>query len=42
MAPMVKEKGRKLVAQNRKARYDFHVDDTFEAGLVLVGTEVKS
>ena len=39
---MVKEKGRKLVAQNRKARYDFHVDDTFEAGLVLVGTEVKS
>ena len=42
MAPMVKEKGQKLVAQNRKARYDFHVDDTFEAGLVLVGTEVKS
>ena len=39
---MVKEKGRKLVAQNRKARYDFQVDDTFEAGLVLVGTEVKS
>ena len=39
---MVKEKGQKLVAQNRKARYDFHVDDTFEAGLVLVGTEVKS
>jgi SsrA-binding protein len=42
MAPMVKEKGHKLVAQNRKARYDFHIDDTFEAGLVLVGTEVKS
>ena len=39
---MVKEKGRTLVAQNRKARYDFHIDDTFEAGLVLVGTEVKS
>ena len=35
---MVKEKGQKLVAQNRKARYDFHVDDTFEAGLVLGGT----
>ena len=33
---------RQIVAQNRKARYDFHVDDTFEAGLVLVGTEVKS
>ena len=39
---MVKEKGQKLVAQNRRARYDFQVDDTFEAGLVLVGTEVKS
>ena len=39
---MVKEKGQKFVAQNRKARYDFQVDDTFEAGLVLVGTEVKS
>jgi SsrA-binding protein len=42
MATMVKEKGQKLVAQNRKARYDYHIDDTFEAGLVLVGTEVKS
>ena len=39
---MVKEQGRKLVAQNRKARYDYHIDDTLEAGLVLVGTEVKS
>ena len=39
---MAKEQGRKLVAQNRKARYDYHIDDTFEAGLVLVGTEVKS
>ncbi len=39
---MVKEKGQKLVAQNRKARYDFTIEDTFEAGLVLVGTEVKS
>ena len=39
---MAKEKGQKLIAQNRKARYDFHIDDTFEAGLVLVGTEVKS
>jgi SsrA-binding protein len=42
MAPMPKEKGRKLVAQNRKARHDYHVDDVLEAGLVLVGTEVKS
>ncbi len=39
---MVKEQGQKLVAQNRKARYDYHIDDTLEAGLVLVGTEVKS
>lgn len=33
---------RKMVAQNRKARHDFHIHDTFEAGLVLTGTEVKS
>lgn len=39
---MPKEQGRKLIAQNRKARYDYHIEDTFEAGLVLVGTEVKS
>lgn len=37
-----KESGRKLIAQNRKARHDYHIDDTFEAGLVLTGTEVKS
>jgi SsrA-binding protein len=37
-----KERGRKLVAQNRKARHDYHVEDTWEAGLVLTGTEVKS
>jgi SsrA-binding protein len=39
---MPKEQGRKLIAQNRKARYDYHVEDVFEAGMVLVGTEVKS
>ncbi len=39
---MPKEQGRKLVAQNRKARHDYHIDDVYEAGLVLVGTEVKS
>ena len=39
---MAKEKGRKLIAQNRKARHDYHIDDVFEAGLVLTGTEVKS
>lgn len=32
----------KLIAQNRKARYDYHIEETFEAGLALVGTEVKS
>lgn len=39
---MAKEQGRKLIAQNRKARHDYHLEDTFEAGLVLTGTEVKS
>lgn len=39
---MPKEQGRKLVAQNKKARHDYAIDDTFEAGLVLQGTEVKS
>jgi SsrA-binding protein len=39
---MVKEQGRKLVAQNKKARHDYHIEDTYEAGLVLTGTEVKS
>jgi SsrA-binding protein len=39
---MAKEKGRRLVAQNRKARHDYHIHDTYEAGIVLSGTEVKS
>lgn len=39
---MVREQGRKLVAQNRKARHDYTIEDVFEAGLVLQGTEVKS
>ncbi len=39
---MVKEPGRQMIAQNRKARYDYHIEETFEAGLVLTGTEVKS
>jgi len=39
---MAREKGRKLVAQNKKARHDYHIEDTFEAGMVLMGTEVKS
>ena len=39
---MAKESGRKIVASNRKARHDFHIDDVFEAGIVLTGTEVKA
>ena len=39
---MPRESGRKLVARNKKARYDYAVLDTYEAGIVLVGTEVKS
>ncbi|HEY0952679.1 SsrA-binding protein SmpB [Nocardioides sp.] len=39
---MAKEQGRKLIAQNKKARHDYHIEDTYEAGLVLQGTEVKS
>ncbi|MDI9886192.1 SsrA-binding protein SmpB [Streptomyces sp. HNM0645] len=39
---MAKEKGRKLIAQNKKARHDYHILDTYECGLVLMGTEVKS
>ena len=39
---MARESGRKVIAKNRRARYDYHIDDTYEAGLVLTGTEVKS
>ncbi|MET0467631.1 SsrA-binding protein SmpB [Aeromicrobium choanae] len=39
---MAKETGRKMIAQNKKARHDYHIEDTYEAGLVLTGTEVKS
>ncbi|MCU9533487.1 SsrA-binding protein SmpB [Streptococcus sp. CSL10205-OR2] len=38
---MVKEEG-KLVAQNKKARHDYHIIDTYETGIVLTGTEIKS
>jgi SsrA-binding protein len=37
-----REQGVKVLARNRRARYDYHVEDTLEAGLVLTGTEVKS
>ena len=32
----------KIVAENRKARYNYFIEDTYEAGMVLLGTEVKS
>jgi len=36
------ESGTKLIAQNRRARHEYHIEESFEAGLVLQGTEVKS
>jgi SsrA-binding protein len=39
---MSRETGIKRVAENRKARHDYFIDDTFEAGIALAGTEVKS
>ena len=39
---MAKERGTKLVANNKKAFHDYFIEETFEAGLVLAGTEVKS
>ena len=39
---MAKQEGRKLIASNRKARHDYLIEDTYEAGLALTGTEVKA
>ncbi|ATY09864.1 SsrA-binding protein SmpB [Amycolatopsis sp. VS8301801F10] len=39
---MPKERGQKVIASNRKARHDYSILDTYEAGMVLQGTEVKS
>lgn len=39
---MAKEKGEKVVALNRRARHEYTIEKTYEAGLVLQGTEVKS
>ena len=36
------EQPRKLISDNKRARFDYYVEDTYEAGLVLTGTEVKS
>jgi SsrA-binding protein len=37
-----REKARKLIAENRQARRNYEIEDTYEAGIVLKGTEVKS
>jgi len=39
---MPRERGQKLVASNKRARYDYFIDEVYEAGIVLSGTEVKS
>jgi SsrA-binding protein len=36
------QQDRKIIARNRRARHDYHIEDVIEAGLVLTGTEVKS
>jgi SsrA-binding protein len=40
MAP--NKEPRRLIAQNRRARYDYHIEENFEAGIILTGSEVKS
>ena len=37
-----REKAQRLIAENRKARHDYHIIETWEAGVALLGTEVKS
>jgi len=39
---VAREQERKIIARNRRARHDYHIEDVVEAGLVLTGTEVKS
>jgi SsrA-binding protein len=39
---VAREQGQKVIARNRRARHDYTIEDTYEAGLVLTGTEVKS
>jgi len=40
--PEKEKKGNKILAQNRKARHDYFIEETYEAGIVLQGSEVKS
>lgn len=39
---MAREKGQQIIARNRRARHEYAIEDTFEAGVALTGTEVKS
>jgi SsrA-binding protein len=39
---VAREQGRQVIARNRRARHDYRIEDVYEAGLVLTGTEVKS
>ena len=39
---MAREKGQQVIARNRRARHDYSIEDTYEAGIALTGTEVKS
>ena len=39
---MPKQKGERLIANNKKAYFDYFIDEKFEAGIALHGTEVKS
>ncbi len=39
---MAREKGNRIIANNKKAYYDYFIEETYEAGIALVGTEVKS
>lgn len=40
--PKVKKDPNRTLAENRKARHDYHIHDTYECGMVLTGTEIKS
>lgn len=42
MAKKKDDTARKVIAENRKARFDYYIEDVVEAGLILTGTEVKS
>jgi len=42
MAAKKADPNNKTIAENRRARFDYKIEDTFEAGIVLVGTEVKA